>query len=374
MPKIFAIVPAAGVGTRFVSDLPKQFLRFDGESSIERVLDVFVSVPEIDAVCCVVPDGFVSRCEAIFEKYGERVLPAVVGGKTRQESVRRGLEAIARFSPDFVLVHDAARPNVTSRLICDVVGSLKNGEKAVVPGIGSPDSVRILGKSVSREDVRLIQTPQGFEFQTLFGLHQKYKNLELSDDASLFDLENITIKIIQGDSENFKITFRSDIKNQKIKTGFGFDVHAFADDRKLFLMGVEIEGHRGLCGVSDADVGIHSLVDAIFGALGCGSIGEHFPPSDEKFKNCDSKKFLDYCKKLLAENNSEIVNCDVTIVCESPNISQYVKEMKRVTAGRLGINPADINIKGKTTEGLGFVGRRDGIVSYSIVTLRCFYC
>ena len=373
MPKIFAIIPAAGRGGRFCSDSPKQFLRFAGISPVESVVSTFLSVAEISAVCCVVPERFLSVYSKLFGGYGERLFPPVAGGRTRKGSVKKCLEAVSRFSPDYVLIHDAARPNLTKQLVEDVIVALQSGAKAVVPGVVPVDSVRFCGKSVDRSKICLIQTPQGFDFQTIFTLHQKYEDLEVSDDAALCDLENIDVKVIKGDPQNMKITYRTDIKKFKIKTGFGIDVHAFTDSRKLFLMGVEIEDHLGLEGISDADVGIHSLVDAILGALGLGSIGEHFPPSDAKFKNCDSKKFLDYCTELLEKHNSEIVNCDITIVCETPKISEYAEKMKQVVAKHLRIFPRDINIKGKTTEGLGFTGRKEGIAVYSMVTIRCFH-
>jgi 2-C-methyl-D-erythritol 4-phosphate cytidylyltransferase/2-C-methyl-D-erythritol 2,4-cyclodiphosphate synthase len=246
------------------------------------------------------------------------------------------------------------------------------GVKAVIPTIQPVDSVRVNKKNIDRSLVELTQTPQGFHFETIYKLHNKYKDLAVSDDASLCDLDGIKVDTINGSVSNRKITFASDIDRKIFKTGFGFDAHKFSDNenRKLYLMGQEIPNFRGLSGISDADVGIHSLVDAILGAIACGSIGEHFPASDPKYKNADSKVFLKHCTKLLVAKNATIVNIDTTIVCESPSIHQHNADMKRIIAACLEIDESIINIKGKTTEGLGFEGRSEGISAYSIVTVK----
>lgn len=334
---------------------------------------MFLSVSYIDGVLCVIPEGYQDKYQKIFARqHSERLLDPVVGGETRKDSVYAGLNALSKYHPDFVLIHDAARCYCDSETIDNVAGALKCGSKAVVPAISPIDSVRFRGKNINRDNVKLIQTPQGFCFDLILLLHEKYPNLSLTDDASLCDMEGIKVTLVEGDIKNKKITYRADIDDHIFKTGFGYDVHRFSEDvtRRLFLMGCEIPNFIGLDGVSDADVGIHSLVDAILGTLGEGSIGEHFTANDPKNKNADSKIFLNYCKELLQKQNAVIVNTDTTIVCEKPNIASYAPEMKKVIADCLDVDVSKINIKGKTTEGLGFEGRKEGISAYSIVTLK----
>jgi len=370
--KIYTVIAAAGLGQRFGSNSLKQFLSFDGNPPIKRCVDLFLSIDYIDGVVCVIPDGYYDEYSRIFENTNDsRLLDPVIGGKFRKDSVRFGLNSLLNYKPDFVLIHDAARPYCNVNIINNIISSLKNGAKAVVPAISSIDSIRVKGKSVNREDVKLIQTPQGFDFSMILNLHNKYCDFSASDDASLCDLEGIQVNFVEGSINNKKITYKTDV-DICFKAGFGYDAHKFSkdSDRKLMLMGCEIPGFIGLEGVSDADVGIHSLVDAILGALNEGSIGEHFPENDSKNKDADSKNFLSYCKDLLKKKNSIIVNIDTTIICEEPNISKFSRKMKKIISNCLDISEASINIKGKSTEGMGFEGRKEGISAYSIVTLK----
>lgn len=369
--KIFVVIAASGSSNRFSRNLPKQFCVINGDIAIRRVVRLFLSSSEISGIVCVIPDEFREQYNDIFKYINDdRLLEPVLGGVTRGQSVKNGLDFISKFSPDFVLIHDAARCFCDINLVSRVIDSLKNGARAVIPAINPVDSVRFMSKNINRDEVNLVQTPQGFDFKMIKELHEKYKNQEFSDDASLCDIENIKVDIVEGSLENKKVTYQSDISKEIFKTGFGFDAHRFADNRDLFLMGVKIENHPGLEGVSDADVGIHSLVDAVFGALGIGSIGEHFPPYDSNFKNADSKIFLKYCKDELEKHKAKIVNIDTTIVCESPNISKHSKEMKNIIADCLEIDSSLINIKGKTTEGMGYTGRQEGISACSIVSVK----
>ncbi|MDR2666828.1 MAG: 2-C-methyl-D-erythritol 2,4-cyclodiphosphate synthase [Holosporales bacterium] len=370
---VFVVIAAGGAGHRFSRELPKQFCVVDGEVLIRRTVRFFLSFDFVSGIVCVIPQEFKEKYNDIFLDVTDcRLLPPVFGGKHRQRSVYNGLRSIAAYTPRYVIIHDAVRCFCRESIVLDIMKSLEFGAKAVIPIIQPVDSVRLNGKNVDKSVVKLAQTPQGFHFETIYALHDKYKNLILSDDASLCDLDGIDVDIIEGDVLNRKITFASDINREIFKTGFGFDVHKFSDDvnRKLYLMGREIQDCRGLIGVSDADVGIHSLVDAILGAIAENSIGEHFPTNDPKYKNADSKIFLRYCSNLLIGKRATVVNTDTTIVCESPSIRQYSSDMKKIVADCLGIDESSVNIKGKTTEGLGFEGRGDGISAYSIVTVK----
>lgn len=374
--KIYAIIAAAGLSQRFDSNYLKQFHSFDSCSPIKKSVELFLSIDDINGVICVIPDGYNEEYLKIFEDTNDvRLLPPVIGGNSRKESVKNGLNALSKYHTDFVLIHDAARPYCDSRIIKNIISDLKNGKNAVVPAVSSVDSVRIKGKSVNRDDVKLIQTPQGFNFDMILSLHNKYCDLITSDDASLCDLDGIDVNFVEGNINNKKITYKTDIE-ACFKTGFGYDAHKFSENpaRKLMLMGCEISGFAGLEGVSDADVGIHSLVDAILGALGEGSIGEHFSENNPQNKNADSQIFLSYCKDLLKNKNSMIINIDTTIICEAPNIAKFSQKMKKIIADCLDINESCINIKGKSTEGMGFEGRKEGISAYSIVTLKSQFC
>jgi 2-C-methyl-D-erythritol 4-phosphate cytidylyltransferase/2-C-methyl-D-erythritol 2,4-cyclodiphosphate synthase len=373
LKKIYAIIAAAGNGQRFGDSIPKQFCRIDIGTPIERVVDLFLSIEKITGVVCIIPDGFVCTYNEIFNSTKKtKLLKPVLGGKSRSDSIKKGLDSLVQFAPNFVLIHDAARCYCSTELIEIIIANLENGEKAVIPAISPIDSVRMHGKSVDRNHVSLVQTPQGFQFDLIYSLHKKYTNLNEADDSSLCDLENQYVKIISGERENKKITFKEDITT--IRTGFGFDVHKFSNDksRKLYLMGTLIDGHKGLEAISDGDVGIHSIVDAILGAICEGDIGLHFPPSDSKRKNADSRVFLKHCQELLKQRRVMVINIDSTIVCESPQICKHTQAMKSTISECLKISEKQINIKGKTTERLGYIGRGEGIAVYSIATLRAY--
>ena len=379
MSGIYAVVVAAGLGKRFSSDLPKQFLNIDGEVVLKKVVRFFLSTGIFDGIVCVIPKGFSDLYHEIFNcQDDERLLPPVFGEKFRQGSVRNGLRALREFSPQHVLIHDAARFCVSQNVVDNVVESLRSGKSAVVPVVRPVDSVLYLNKTIDRADVGLVQTPQGFDFDLISMLHEKHIGKNFCDDGSLCECEGVELTVVLGGDENKKLTFNKDIVSQtkshsaKIKIGFGFDAHAFSSEfgRKLFLMGVAIDFPRGLHGFSDADVGIHSIVDAILGAAGAGNIGEAFPDNDPKFKDVDSKIFLQYCKELMLDLGYRIVNIDSTIVCEAPRISLYSEQMKNTIATCLNMASEDVSIKGKTTEGMGYEGRAEGISAYSSVLIE----
>ncbi|MDR1609289.1 MAG: 2-C-methyl-D-erythritol 2,4-cyclodiphosphate synthase [Holosporales bacterium] len=371
--EVFAIIAAAGVGARYGGSLPKQFVGIGGKPPLRRSIDLMMSNEDVDGIVCAIPCGFEwayeSTCGDIKDP---KLLHPVVGGASRGESVRLALDAIKECSPKYVLVHDAVRCYCSQKIVTSVVDSLKNGESAVVPAIRPVDSLMLRGSSIDRNEVHIVQTPQGFKYDVLCLLYEKYKTVELSDEASLCGLDDIRIHVVDGDVANKKLTYKSDVGECTTqRVGFGYDAHRFSCDgnRTLRLMGIEIPDHPGLDGISDADVGIHSVVDAILGPLGEGSIGEHFPINDSAWVGVDSGVFLEHCRKRLIRFNSEIVNIDTTIVCESPNIAAYAKAMKAAIARCLLIDESAINVKGKTTEGMGFEGRREGISAYSVAMI-----
>ena len=340
---------------------------------LEQSIKLFLSCEFISGVICVIPAGYLDTySDLVTDISDSRLLPPVFGGDTRQKSVSGGLEAIAEHHPDYVMIHDASRCYCPYAILSRIHERIKLGSEAVIPVISPVDSVRYDKIGVSRDRVKLVQTPQAFRYDTIRRLHKKYADTVVTDDASLCDLEGVKIDVVKGDRSNIKITYKSDIVFTTYRTGYGYDAHRFSDDpkRELYLMGIKIEGCSGLEGISDADVGIHSLVDAILGALCLGSIGEYFPAHDASNQGVRSIIFLEHCQKFLEKTRAEIVNIDTTIVCEEPKISEYASDMKQIIADCLKIDHSIINIKGKTTEGMGFEGRREGISATSLVTIR----
>lgn len=371
--QIFAVIVAAGSGQRFGGDVPKQFCMIGGVAPLLRSVQVFLACDFISGLVCVIPENYLGLYESLTADVNDgRLLSPVFGGRTRQSSVHAGLHAILGCEPDYVLIHDASRCLCNTGLISRVCEKLRDGSEAVIPVMVPVDSVRYNGKNISRDSVGLVQTPQGFKYETIMQLHSKYAREEFTDDASLCDRAGIMVDTVEGERSNIKITYKSDMFPAYYRTGYGYDAHRFSDNsaRKLYLMGIEITNSHGLEGVSDADVGIHSVVDAILGALCLGSIGEHFPEHDASNLDVRSTLFLNHCRKLLQNANADIVNIDTTIVCEEPKISSYSADMKQVVAGCLEIDTSIVNIKGKTTEGMGFEGRKEGISATSVVTIR----
>lgn len=338
-----------------------------------RTVKTFLACDFISGLICVIPkqysDVYSSLTNCISDN---RLLSPVFGGCTRQQSVSFGLSALKSHNPDYVMIHDASRCYCSSALIERIYKQLKFGSEAVVPIINPVDSIRYNGKSIQRGAVGLVQTPQGFKYETIMRLHEKYTDEAFTDDASLCDKAGIKVSIVEGEHSNIKLTYRADIPMGTYRTGYGYDAHRISNnpERKLYLMGLEIDGYMGLDGVSDADVGIHSLVDAILGALCIGSIGEHFSENDTKNQGTRSTIFLEKCREFLHAKNADITNIDTTIVCEEPRISRYSDKMKSIIADCLKIDSSIVNIKGKTTEELGFEGRREGISATSVVTVR----
>ena len=371
--RVFAVVVAAGCGKRFGGKLPKQFCSIGGFVPLVQSVELFLKREFISGVVCVIPPGYVSTYSDLMASITDtRLLPPVFGGDTRQKSVYYGLEAIVGHHPSHVMIHDASRCYCCDAVLSRIYGCIKLGSEAVVPVIPPVDSVRCDGAAVSRDRIKLVQTPQAFRFETIRRLHKKYADRTVTDDTALCDFDGVSVDTVEGDRNNIKLTYRSDIIHAVSRTGYGYDAHRFSSNpaRKLYLMGLEIAGYRGLEGISDADVGIHSLVDAILGALCLGSIGEHFPEHAQENKDISSSVFLEYCRKFLIQANADIVNIDTTIVCEKPRIADYSENMKKVIANCLKIDTAIINIKGKTTEGMGFEGRMEGISATSLVTIR----
>jgi 2-C-methyl-D-erythritol 4-phosphate cytidylyltransferase/2-C-methyl-D-erythritol 2,4-cyclodiphosphate synthase len=384
-PRVAAIVVAAGRGLRAGGDVPKQYRAIAGEPVIRPSLARFASHPAIDAVQPVIHPND----EAMFRAatVGLDLMPAVHGGATRQGSVRAGMEALAARQPDIVLIHDAARPFLSDALVARAIDAgLASG--AAVPAVAVADTVKKIDaagsivETVDRTHLRLVQTPQAFAFPALLEAHRRAAAAgreDFTDDAALAEWAGHRVSIFEGESGNVKLTTNDDFARAEVlrlaalsdvRTGNGFDVHAFVDGDHVMLAGIRIPHSRGVTGHSDADVALHALVDAILGALADGDIGQHFPPSDPQWKGASSDRFLAFACERVRARGGVIAHLDVTVVCEAPRVSPHRDEMRARIAAIAGISATRVAIKATTSEKLGFTGRGEGIVAMATATVR----
>jgi 2-C-methyl-D-erythritol 4-phosphate cytidylyltransferase/2-C-methyl-D-erythritol 2,4-cyclodiphosphate synthase len=378
-----ALIVGAGRGHRFGGDIPKQYCALDGEPVLRHTLRAFADYPGVDRIQCVIHPDDIDLFRAAAA--GLDVLEPVWGGATRQESVRLGLESIAGLSPELVLVHDAARPFVSAAVISRVLEALRDHPGAI-PALAVTDTLKraveggkegspAVGATVARDGLWRAQTPQGFRFADLLAAHRAAQGEALTDDAAVAERHGFAVAIVEGSEENVKITTTGDLDKAqtrafRFQTGMGFDVHAFGEGDHVFLCGHRIAHDQGLIGHSDADVGLHAVTDAVLGAIAAGDIGDHFPPSDPRWKGAPSDMFLAHAAKLVSEAGGEIVNVDVTLICERPKIGPHRAAMRHRLAEILGIDQERVSIKATTTERLGFTGRGEGIAAQAITCVR----
>jgi len=375
-----ALIVAAGRGVRLGADVPKQYLPLGGRLMLRHSVDHFLRHTKIDYVQVVISAADKAHyCDAC----GDLDLPApVMGGSSRQASVLSGLEALAAVAPNNVLIHDAARPFLSGALIDRILSALEQND-AVIPALPVVDSLKqgdgvTVGSDIAREGLYRAQTPQAFRFQDVLEVHQSASSGDFTDDASLFRTNGKSVAMIEGSETLFKITSEEDLQRARsmlsdsaeIRTGQGFDVHRFTSGHKITLCGVEIAHEHALLGHSDADVAMHALTDALLGALGAGDIGQHFPPSDERWRDEPSASFLRHAAALVAENNGRILNLDLTIICEAPKIGPHREAMRQNLAEILTIRRERVSVKATTSEGLGFTGRGEGIAAQALATVE----
>ena len=389
--EICAIVVAAGRGNRFGHTTPKQYEEIDGQYIIRKAISPFVHHPDIGHVQVVIhPDD-----QAIYE-HATRDMPLpppVYGAKERQGSVYAGLKALEPYNPKYVLIHDAARPFISTSLIQKIIDSLDSASGAV-PALPMTDTLKegqngFIEKTLNRNHVWAAQTPQGFHFQNLLAAHTMYAGQDAFDDAHIMERAGYgPIALINGDIENRKVTYSSDISLaetsqerstsqethlSETRTGIGFDVHAFCEGDSITLCGIKIPYTKSLNGHSDADVALHALCDALYGSIGASDIGEHFPPSDSHWKNAPSQIFVDHAQGMIRKKKGRITNVDITIICEDPKIGPYRSEMREAVASQLGLDVTRVNIKATTTEKRGALGRKEGIAAQAIATITLPY-
>ena len=381
MSGVAVLVVAAGRGERAGAAIPKQFVPLLGRPMLRWTLEAFVRHPRVTAIQVVIgTDHDTSFADVV---RGMEILSPIAGGPTRQESVRRGLEALAVSAPDIVLIQDGARPLASQRLIDAVIAALDAGADAAVPLLPLADTLKRKddGKwtTVPRDGLQRAQTPQGFRFAKILRAHRHFATQEVTDDMALAELAGLQIATVAGEDVNMKVTTGEDfaLAEQHLRarlgesrTGMGYDVHRFVPGDHVWLCGVKVPHDQALEGHSDADAGLHALTDAILGAIGEGDIGVHFPPSDERWRGAPSWKFLDHAASLVADKGGAIVHCDVTIVCERPKIGPHREEMRARIAQILKVDVARVSVKATTTEGLGFEGRREGLAAQAVATVR----
>ena len=376
--KIAVIIAAAGQGKRLGAPVPKQYLKIGGEYVIAKSIKAFEDIDEIDYIFVVTNDEYRKVCAEIVEEKGFTKVEGIVsGGSRRQDSVFNALQEINARKPgvSLVLIHDGARPFIGRDVILNVLEETDN-MGAAVACVAMKNSVRRMEQgssasmSVDRADYYSVQTPQGFKKSMLIEAYDKAfdEGFEGTDDASIVEWAGYDISIVDGDYGNIKITTKEDLPMEN-RVGTGFDVHQLTEGRKLILGGVDIPYDRGLLGHSDADVLTHAVMDALLGAAGLGEIGQHFPDSDDAYKDADSMKLLAKVKKMLEENFYSIGNIDVTLIAQKPKIRPYVDEMRDNISGVLEIDRSRVNIKGTTTEKLGFTGREEGIACEAVCTI-----
>ena len=383
--KVAAVVVAAGRGHRAGGHLPKQYRHVLGEPVIRTVLAAFARHDEIFIIQPVIH----SDDRELYDRAVEGLeLPVPVNGAgSRQGSVRAGLEALMPQRPDRVLVHDAARPFVSDALITRAIAAARAGS-AAIPLIAVPDTIKtvdaagVVTGTIDRTLVRRAQTPQAFEFAALLDAHRRAEKMgreDFTDDAALAQWAGLKVTAFEGDAGNVKLTSDEDFAHAEasalatlsdIRTGFGFDVHQFADGDHVMLGGVRIPHSRGLSGHSDADVVLHALVDAILGALAEGDIGVHFPPTDPQWRGASSDRFLTFAVERVRARRGRISNLDVTIVCEAPRIAPHRDLIRARIAEIAGIAIDRVAIKATTSEKMGFLGRGEGMAAFATATLR----
>lgn len=378
--KTVALVVAAGTGSRAGESVPKQYRTVAGKALLAHALD-HLRHPRIDEVRIVIGPG--QEELYLTAVRGDGLAPPLLGGDTRQQSVRNGLEALsAAGGAGAVLIHDAARPFLPSPVIDRLLKALETSDGAVpvLPVVDSlarsgPD----LGEPVERGGLVRVQTPQAFRFEAIVEAHRSWGGASpATDDAQVARAAGLSVATVEGDPMLDKLTFADDFERaeQRLaaalvsRTAMGFDVHAFAPGEALWLGGILIPHSKGLSGHSDADVALHALTDALLGTIGEGDIGQHFPPSDPQWRGAASSRFLEHARSLVEERGGRIDHVDVTIICEAPKVGPHRETIRRRIADLLRLGTHKVSIKATTTEALGFTGRREGIAAQAAATVR----
>lgn len=370
---VAAVIVAAGAGLRAGQPVPKQFALWRGKPVVRHSAEALAAAG-ISPIVVAIPAGADDVAGAALA--GIAGVRLVTGGATRQESVRRALEALSGDAPQAVLIHDAARPVLPRAVIDRLVTALAQqpGAIPVLPVVDSLCGVdgAVMGAPAEREALRRVQTPQAFRYADIMAAHRGWSGADTAgDDAQVARAAGLAVALVDGDETLHKLTYAVDFATDlpPMRVGTGFDVHRLAAGEEMWLCGVRIDHTHGLAGHSDADVAIHALVDAILGAIGDGDIGSHFPPSDPQWRGASSDRFLVHAVSLAAAQGYRIGNVDVTIICEAPKIGPHRQIMRQRLAELLNAPLAAVSVKATTTERLGFTGRGEGIAAQAAAML-----
>jgi 2-C-methyl-D-erythritol 4-phosphate cytidylyltransferase/2-C-methyl-D-erythritol 2,4-cyclodiphosphate synthase len=382
MSQCAALIVAAGSGERFGGSIPKQYQDLAGMPILRRSVLAFLNHPHIDQVQVVISPAHRDLYDKAVADLG---LPEpVIGGATRQDSVRLGLEALEKNNkPERVMIHDAARPLIDAATITNVRKALdKDGgaiaAKPLVDTLKRGNGINI-ETTIDRNNLWQAHTPQAFHFDAILSAHRATIGAQLTDDAAVAEKAGMNVTLVLSNPDNMKITNPDDLDRAArllghnfgdIRTGMGFDVHRLVPGTEIFLCGVAIPHDRKLDGHSDADVGLHALVDAILGAMSAGDIGKHFPPSDPQWKGKDSAHFVRHAVRMVSERGGFISHVDITMMCENPRIGPHRDAMVKRVAELLEMPIDRVSVKATTTERLGFTGREEGIAAQAVATLR----
>jgi 2-C-methyl-D-erythritol 4-phosphate cytidylyltransferase / 2-C-methyl-D-erythritol 2,4-cyclodiphosphate synthase len=390
---VAALIVAAGRGSRAGQAIPKQYRPLGGRPVLIRTLQAFVGHPEIDRLIVVIhPDDqdlYEESLSSLAADHSTIPLSHALGGETRQDSVRHGLEALADLAPDIVLVHDAARPFANPALIHRAIAAGRRWA-AAVPGTRVTDTIKIIGpqdevvSTPERAKLRAIQTPQAFRFAPILEAHQRAADQGLrsfTDDGALAEWAGMPVHVFDGEPDNIKLTHPADFHEAErrlkdpsmtlvTRLGTGFDVHAFGEGDHVWLGGVKVAHERGVVAHSDGDVILHALTDALLGALADGDIGVHFPPSDPQWRGASSDRFLACAVHLVRSRGGVIDHLDTTLLCEKPRLGPHREAMRQRIAEICGLRVDQVSLKATTTEKLGFTGRGEGIAAQAAATIR----
>ena len=386
--KISVIICAAGDGNRLnsASTTPKQYLVVNGKTIIEYSIDKFLELDIIENIVIAINPSHTEYTHDIIMKdsYKDKV-SIIHGSDTRLKSVMKGLEYLSTSGTTHVFIHDAARPNFSSSLPNNLIKAAK-GHDGSIPIIEASNTIKQLEneklKTLDRSTIIESQTPQFFEFMAIYN---SYKNLpklsasvnHVTDDAQVAELAGLRVNTFKDNKKNYKITIYDDLDRFKMESenmfssrvGIGFDVHKFGEGSNIRIFGIDIPFNKTLVGHSDADVGLHAITDAIYGSIGSDDIGSHFNPADERWQGADSKIFLDHSLLKLEQFGGKILNIDLVVIAEEPNINSYKNAIKKELSALLKIDESNIGLKATTTEKLGFTGRKEGIAVQTIVNI-----
>lgn len=382
---IAAVLVAAGRGERAGAGGPKQYRLIGGKAIIASTIERFAAHAAIGRIEVVIHADDEDLLRGAVGPLIDRI-EIVFGGPTRQESVLRGLEALADTVPDVVLIHDAVRPFVEEALLDRVIGAV-SPVQGCIPALHLVDTIKrannddTIAETVDRQKLFGAQTPQGFPYAAILAGHRKAAKsgrTDFTDDAAIAEWVGLPVKLVEGSPDNIKITWPRDIQMAEqrmsgdfpdVRTGNGYDVHAFEPGDHVVLCGVAIPHDRKLSGHSDADVALHALTDSLLATCGAGDIGTHFPPSDPQWRGAASRIFVEHAVSLVRSCGGRIANADITLICEAPRVGPHREAMTAALAAMLGISSDRISVKATTNERLGFIGRQEGIAAIATASV-----